>query len=65
MNIGNDCRCPGCGQCDASRLVGLIKKGSMKLEWKHFMLDALDGSGLTTDEVLLFTSLSEQLGLDE
>lgn len=26
MNASNDCRCPGCGQCEASRLIELIKK---------------------------------------
>jgi hypothetical protein len=48
----------------ADRLVGLIRKGSMKLEWKNFMLDALDGSGLTTEEIQLFMDLSDKLELD-
>jgi hypothetical protein len=24
--IGNDCRCPGCGTCDAAREVGRLRK---------------------------------------
>jgi hypothetical protein len=49
---------------DCEQLINLIKKGSMKLEWKCFMLDALDGSGLTTEEIQEFMTLSERLGLD-
>ena len=65
MNVSSDCRCPGCGECQASRLINLMKKASMKLEWKNFMLDALDGSGLTVEEIQLFMSLSDELGLED
>jgi predicted nuclease with TOPRIM domain len=42
--IGNDCRCPGCGTCDAASEVSDLRKSLREWKQKHAELSRMNTS---------------------